>query len=161
VFEAIEINELNRDQGADVVLKDIWIDTDRTREGAILAQLYNKANDQDKALVQRYSLTAICHGDVWIHEAVVDDTEKALMRNLPSPDSVFILRANSVSESQSGTGSEALRAMTRLGHQDVDLKYAHKTHYRIVFKEKGITIDRIPTLHRVLETLIETVDGAL
>jgi hypothetical protein len=111
VFEAIEINELGYDQGADVVLKDIWIDTDRTREGAILAQLYDEANDQDKTLVQRYLLTAICHGDVWIHGAVVDDTEKGLMRNLLIPDSMFILQATSVSENQSGTGSEALHAM--------------------------------------------------
>jgi hypothetical protein len=50
---------------------------------------------------------------------------------------------------------------TRLDRQHENLKYAHKTHYRIVFKEKGITIDRIPTLRGVLETLIETVDGAL
>ncbi|KAN0109362.1 hypothetical protein V8E52_009406 [Russula decolorans] len=39
------------------------------------------------------------------------------------------------------------------------LKYAHKTHYRIVFKEKGITIDRIRSLPDVMTVLTETVSA--
>lgn len=33
VFEAIEIDVHDREKGLPVVLKDIWIDHDRTREG--------------------------------------------------------------------------------------------------------------------------------
>jgi hypothetical protein len=47
------------------VLKDTWIDSDRTREGNILASLHAAANDEDKQLVEKHFLTTICHGDVW------------------------------------------------------------------------------------------------
>ena len=39
-------------------------------------------------------------------------------------------------------------------------RYAHKTHYRIVFKEQGVTIDRIKSLPQVMQIFSETVGGA-
>ena len=82
VFEAIEIDGRGCEIGSHVVLKDIWIDHDRTREGIILAQLYDEAGDEDKELVKKHFLTVICHGDVWTEPEVLDDTENGLMRGL-------------------------------------------------------------------------------
>jgi hypothetical protein len=64
------------------VLKDIWIDSDRTREGNILALLYAAANDKDRQLIEKHFLTTICHGDVWTELGILDDTANALMRGL-------------------------------------------------------------------------------
>ena len=82
VFKAIEIDDLDREKGSHVVLKDTWIDTDRIREGDILAQLYDEAQGDDKLLVEKYFLTTVCHGDVQLNSEAVDDTKQGLMRGL-------------------------------------------------------------------------------
>ena len=67
----------------------MWIDSDPTREGVILGQLYDEADDEDKVLVKKHFLTTICHGDVWTG-AAVDDTADGLMRRLKvTKDDVF------------------------------------------------------------------------
>ena len=145
------------------MLKDIWIDSDRTREGDILASLYAAADDEDKLLVEKYLLTTICHGDVWTDTNTLDDTANALMRGLnitPGHYSLFRLQQKpSFQNYEPPSGSEGLRA-TALQARHTHLEYAQKTHYRIVFKEKCITIDRIKSLPDVMSVLTETVSGA-
>ena len=163
VFEAIEIDRQGCEIGSPVVLKDIWIDHDRTREGISLAQLYDEADDEDKELVKKHFLTVVCHGDVWTEPDILDDTEIGLMRGLKAPiDSMFELQQKQlvVSKHQAASGSQGLRATSRLHAPHPTLKYMHKTHYRIVFKEKGVTIDLIPSLPEVMKVLTETVTGA-
>lgn len=163
VFEAIEIDEHGHEIGTNVVLKDIWIDKDRAREGTILAQLYDEAKGNDKALVQKYFLTTVCHGDVWLDEKVADDTEESIMRGLKTTDTMFSLRFlidGSISLSNTSTRPQSLHAMNLLKDWS-PTKYAHKAHYRIVFREQGIMIHRVPSFHDVLKTLMDTVDGLL
>jgi hypothetical protein len=163
VFEAIEIDGQGCEMGSPVVLKDIWIDHDRTREGIILAQLYDEADDEDKELVKKHFLTVICHGDVWTELDVLDDTENGLMRGLKvTMDSMFELQQKQlvVSKHQAASGLQGLCVTSRLHAPHPNLKYTHKTHYRIVFKEKGVTIDLIPSLPEVMKVLTETVTGA-
>lgn len=163
MFEAIETDTNGTPKGSPVVLKDIWIDHDRTREGDILALLHAEADDEDKRLVEKHFLTAICHGDVWTELNVLDDTENALMRGLKvTTDRQFKLQRKHlvIPKHEPASGSEGLRAISRLQAPHSHLKYAHKTHYRIVFKEKGITIDLIKSLPDVMTVLIETVNGA-
>jgi len=134
------------------VLKDIWVDSDRTREGNILALLHAAANDEDKQLLEKHFLTTICHGDVWTELDILDDTANTLMRGwniATGRDSIFKLRRELfILNYKLPSGSES------------HLRYTHKTHYRIVFKEKGITIDRIRSLPDVMTVLTETVSGA-
>ena len=69
-----------------VMLKNIWVDSDRTREGNILALLRAVTNDEDsRQLVEKHFLTTICHGDVWTETDIHDDTANTLMRgsNIP------------------------------------------------------------------------------
>jgi hypothetical protein len=75
VFKAVEIDGNGVPNGPPVVLKDIWIDSDCTREGNILALLHAAAADD-------HFLTTICHGDVWTKFGILDDTANALMRGL-------------------------------------------------------------------------------
>ena len=146
------------------MLKDTWIDSDRTREANILALLYAAADDEDKPLFQKHFLTPICHGDVWTESDILDDTANALMRGLritPDHDSLFKLqRRPSIPNHEPPCGSDGFRAVSRVQAPHLHLSYAHKTHYRAVFKEKGITIDRIKSLPDVMTVLTETVSGA-
>jgi Fungal protein kinase len=159
VFKAVEIDKDDKETGSIVVLKDIWIDHDRTREGDILAELCKGAVEEDKLLVKEYFLTTVCHGDVWIKEAV-DDTAKGLMRGLSLNTNTFPLhRTWNPRPRIVPSGSEGLRATGRLHTLPSTLWYPHKTHYRIVFKEIGVTIDRLTTLDEVVKTLIGIVSG--
>ena len=163
VFEAIEIDENDKEKGSPVVLKDIWIHRDRLREGEILAQLYEEADEDDKKLVKKYFLTTLCHGDVFVEPDVRDDTEN-LMRGLEtSPDSVFELQEESSMDSRYNTfasGSRSLSAINRI--PDVphpNLTYSPKMHYRIVFEENGETIDSLRKLPDVMKILGDIVAG--
>ena len=163
VFEAAEIDKHGLENGSDVVLKDVWIDHDRAREGSILNQLYDEADDGDKKLVRKYFLTTVCHGDIWMEPGVVDDTENGLMRGLDtSTDSVFVLQREEpvISTEDPVHGLERVRATSRLHVTHPIFRYPHKTHYRIVFKERGITIDLIPSIPDVMTILAETATGA-
>ena len=150
VFEAVEIDGDGDSNGSPVVLKDIWIDSDRMREGNILASLHSAADDKDKQLLKSYFLTTICHGDVWTTLDILDDTANALMRGLniaSGRGSLFKLQQKPfIPNHEPPSGSAGLRATSRVQAPHSHLRYAHKTHYRIVFKEKGITIDRMRSL---------------
>ena len=146
------------------MLKDIWIDSNRKREGDILAQIYSKTNTEDKTLVEKYFLTIICHGDVWTAPKLLDDTEHGLMCGLKiTTDRVFQLQRKQLTlkKRETITGSEGLQAISRLPAPHLNLKYAHKTHYHIFFKEKGTTIDCIRGLPDVMTILAGTVAGAI
>ena len=149
VFEAVELDRNGEPNGPHVVLKDMWIDSDRMREGTILTSLYEAAEDEDKRLVEKHSLTTICHGDVWTEVDILDDTANALMRGFSIA---------------SGHDSHFELPWTpypyRLHSSHSRLRYADKTHYRIVFKEICITIGHIRSLPDVMVVLVETVAGS-
>lgn len=171
VFKAVE---LGRDgyprDSPHVVLKDIWIDSDRDREGTILTSLHEAANDNDKHLVEEHFLTAVCHGDVWISPTradILDDTANALMRKLDiASDHGSKFRLQRVitiipptptpSGSKSNPISESVCAQTFPPHK----RYPPKTHYRIVFKEVAEPICQVKELGQVMKALSDTVVGA-
>ena len=163
VFEAVEIDGSGNPNGSPVVLKDTWIDSNRTREGNVLALLHKEANCEDRKLIEKHFLTAICHGDVWTELHICDDTANSLMRGLDITSdhvSLFKLQVNPFMRTyESMSGSESSQESRRVRAPHSHLRYTHKTHYRIVFKEKGITIDRIRSLPKVMEVLSETVGG--
>ena len=145
------------------MLKDIWINNDRTREGAILAQLYDEADAEDKKLLKKYFLTTVCHGDVRIGPNI-DDTENGLMHGLSRDKcNLFQLQKESVQqirrEGNGASGSQGLRATSRLHDQRPAVTYMHKTHYRIVFEEKGVPIDEVRKLADVMKGLVGIVTG--
>ena len=164
VFEAVEIDGNGNPSGSPVVLKDTWVDSDRTREGNVIALLHTEANCEDRKLIKKHFLTTICHGDVWTDPDIRDDTANSLMRGLDITSdhvSLFKLQVKPFSRTyESLSGSESSKEYCRVRAPHPYLSYAHKTHYRIVFKEKGITIDRVKKLPEVMTVLGETVGGA-
>ena len=145
------------------MIKDIWIDSDRMREGNIVASLHAAANDEEKELVEKRFLTTICHGDVWIEPDTLDDTANALMRGLNiarDHDSLFKLQQKpSIPTHDPPSGSDHLRVTTRVQVPRLNLGYADKIHYRVVFKEQCTTIDKMRSLPDVMTVLSETVGG--
>lgn len=141
------------------MVKDLWIDDDRMREGAILTQLYDEADEEGKKLVKKHFLTTICHGDVWVKSGVIDDTKNSLMRSLELPMSEFHLQQKHLSIPELASGSTAC-VTSRLSLQEPNRTYGPKTHYRIVFKEFGYTIDLVSRYHDIIKTLLDTVTGA-
>ena len=126
------------------MLKDAWVDSDRTREGDILSALYEAANVKDKVLVRRHFHTTVCHGEVLTEMNIVDDTSNTLMRVLNI----------TVYPDLGHYYSESLYNLWKLIK-----KYKPKTHYRVVFQEKGRRIDCLNTLPEVMKVLNETVNG--
>ena len=85
------------------------------------------------------------------------------MRGLKTtPHSVFELQEKPSIDSKHkvASGSQSLRAMSRLHVPHPNLTYARKIHYRIVFKENGITIDLLKNLSDVMKVLVDIVAGA-
>ncbi len=164
VFEAVELDGNGEPIGSHVVLKDTWIDNDRAREGNILTSLHLAAQGEDKQLMEKSFLTTICHGDVWTGFGLLDDNAKTLMRGLDiekDRDSLFQLqRKSTIQRGRSAPRSESLRASSSVQVPHSNKTYAHKTHYRIVFKEIGTTIDRVRSLPEVMKVLTETAGGA-
>jgi hypothetical protein len=123
------------------------------------------ADDNDKPLVQKHFLTAVCHGDVWTTFDHLDDTANGLMRGLNIPPDhrpLFELEVQPLMQDNrtTPTGSEDLREATR--HQVLPpyKRYGHKTHYRIVFEEQGTPISGLKRIPDVMNVLADTVNGA-
>ena len=163
VFEAVEIDENGDPNGSPVVLKDTWVDSDRTREGNVIALLHTEANCEDRKLIEKHFLTTVCHGDVWTELDILDDTANSLMRGLDISSayvSRFKLQMNPFMQTYESRSGQSSWEYSRVQVTYPKLRYSHKTHYRIVFKEKGITIDCVMRLPDVMTVLGETVGGA-
>jgi hypothetical protein len=79
----------------------------------------------------------------------------------PHHHSLFQLQQKPLIQShEPPSGSEALRAVSRIQAPRSYLRHAHKTHYRIVFKEKGITVDCMKSFRDVMTILTGAVSGA-
>ena len=147
-----------------MVLKDTWIDSDRNREGKVLASIKAAVDGEDKILFERNFLTRICDGNVYTDLGTLDDTAH-LMRELniaPNHASLFeVQRMPNSKSDEPPSGAQGIWAMTtNVKALKLHPKYAPKTHYRIVFKEKCIPIYQIKSLPDVMTVLIETVRGA-
>lgn len=150
VFEAVELDQDGNPSNTRVALKDIWIDSDRKREGEILTLLHEAANDVDKHLIKEHFLTTVCHGDVWTDDrtGILDDTANALMRklNFAPDDWEFELQRDPIRSTSTPTVSEGLHETICARSSRPYVRYAHKTHYRIVFAEVGNSLDRMMEL---------------
>jgi hypothetical protein len=131
--------------------------------GAVKAVGQNPPFRSGPQLVEKYFLTTLCHGDVWTESDDLDTTEIALMRGLDlTTGGRFRLQREhlAIPKKEPASGSKGLRTTTRLQAPHLHRTYPHKTHYRIVFKEKGVTIDLLKSLPEVITVLTETVNGA-
>src|ERR1700722_16724701 len=84
VFLAHPLDENGEVDGDPVVLKDAWVDVTRPREGQIREALLEAADEQDREVLERHTMTVLYSGDVLIN-GEPDNTHK-MLRNLSIPN---------------------------------------------------------------------------
>lgn len=166
VYEAYDISDGSK---TPVVIKDIWVDVNRTLEGDIIADVLESSAEDEKSLF----LTVLCHGIVQI-DGGHDLTESLnIMRGLKlstgghgmgtggrSQPGVFVLqlRKKMPEPSEKASSHSAIHSdkmalfstnvLPYSGEEsdspsELDFYTSSKAHYRIVFKELGESLHHL------------------
>lgn len=141
------------------VLKDIWVDSTREREGHLIAQiLADAARETQDGSLGEYFLSVVCHGDVYVDgrpdTTQVVDAMYDFILDLPSSGDI---RANEeIHRTRTKTGTVADGT---LGDNSKRIKHSQKTHYRIVFREVGKPLRLVRTLSHVYKALADVTKG--
>ncbi|KAI0946838.1 hypothetical protein AcW1_010392 [Taiwanofungus camphoratus] len=164
VWEAKKL-ENGEECGEPVVLKDSWIDSDRTREGVLYGELRDSDTSTDfQNAMKTFIMTAICNGDVYIN-GEVDDTQMLMTRGqrIPRDCSKFTVQltrppaAQFSHSSRLATGYHHSPEEYRGKHSAPPRVYHPKTHYQIVFKEVCKPISTVTSLATVFKLLSQAI----
>lgn len=160
VWKAVEIGR-RADPKKVFIIKDTWIDSDRTREGDVMTQILQDAtSDTHRAALEKIFLTVVCHGDVQWHGHTSKtrhlDEFKLFATQLAPQDSQ---RHESDSfRTRQTTGTCADRAFSRNAADEEKrpeylIQYHAKTQYRIVFEEVGTPLHGLTSPGKIFEAL--------
>ena len=152
-------------------LKDVWVETDRKREGAILADLFTKIRSDTQGQsfedARRHFLTVECHGDVTIDNR--DDHTKyfwggqdfpAEYEEMQLPTTLTRRARASKASYLSSTGGVWVNPLTRLPAKR-KLRVSNRAHYRIVFEEVGVAAHSLNSLPDACKALYDAVEGSV
>ena len=142
------------------VLKDYWVDSDRTREGDALAQIIAADTTQE---LEDHLLTVLAHGDVFIDEQV-DNTRQIMTRGVDPPVGTRFnlrlpnrpLKTNSRILKTAAPSNAQLQTATEVEYGQV-IEYHPKSRYRIVFYERCTPLYKIVSLHAAYDCLVQLV----
>ncbi|KAI0924857.1 hypothetical protein AcV7_007226 [Taiwanofungus camphoratus] len=166
VWEAKKL-ENGEECGEPVALKDSWIDSDRTREGALYGELRASDTSTDfQDAMKTFIMTVICEGDVYIN-GEIDDTRTLMTRGqgIPKNSSHFTVQ---LTWPPAAKLSQSSRVTTGYHHSpeeymwklpDPPRVYHPKAHYRIVFKEVCKPIYTVPSLATVFQLIAQVIRG--
>lgn len=148
------------------VLKDVWIDSGRQREGDILARLRADAengSETHRKILKEFFLTVQAHGDVFIGDTPDTTIKEKVRALLRSKGTRFVLDVLDYDKIQQQMESESVPpAVTGTHHSAQDFRnklrvqyvtYSQKSRYRIVFDEVCTPLYKLPVLKDVLRTL--------
>jgi len=180
VFKAYSDSDPTRS----VVLKDVWLEDDRTEEGSLLESLRAAMVEmQTQGTVfpgnkdpSAYFLTVSAHGRVKVSGQTEDHTTNVMMRgsSLPSDLDYFTTprrRASQVRDSHAigsdrgysvGHTPVVSRDVAALLHANLPRKsprFQARIHYRIIFNEVGRTIHNLHNLSDVHKCLVDVTIG--
>ncbi|KAI0341450.1 hypothetical protein BDW22DRAFT_1430104 [Trametopsis cervina] len=151
VWKGREIDKKGDMTGNIVVVKDYWVDDDRTREGDTLAAIRQAAQASDNPLhkerFDRHFLHVVCHGDVYIN-GEKDNTFSLMRKSAPLPSDLPPYELKRL-EGAVGVAKKAL------------VEHSSKTHCRIMFLECGETIDKLTSVKKICKALHEANTGLL
>lgn len=125
------------------VLKDVWVSSDRSREGDILHKIKELLGADHSAL--KHFLTVLTHGDVYI-KSTADDTFSHIRRGAELPIIQWLSATTKVldplKQSKSNlSASSSTGGVPTPSHPNIDIFSPHlelkRNHYRIVFEEIG------------------------
>lgn len=154
------------------VLKDVWIDSDRVREGKVINDILSSTEDTEiKAELAAILLTKETHGDVYVG-GVVDHTIDGPSRDkyIRNNTTKFFLRHESPSSStDTNTRSTIVIDMPVGSCNDgpapkpkevaEPIYYHSKFHYRIVFEEECATLHSIKSMRATVFVLTNACLG--
>jgi hypothetical protein len=169
VYDKVDANKVS------LALKDVWVEEDRAREGAVFEDLFKKILDQDGDQklqdVKSHFITPVNHTDVTIGDRP-DHTKDLIMHGQhPSlePDSMS-LAIGALTRRKASHHSEHSRR-SAIGNVPVlesplkrtvrprDASIPCRVHYRMVSAEVGIAIHDLPSLRDVVQSLGDAVKG--
>jgi hypothetical protein len=156
VFEARLLDAKGNETGDPVAIKDVWLDNNRDREGDIMEEIFNEVSSEDKIKLQQYLLTTECHGDVLIGGEQDQTTQKSTF----GAAAEFHLQSTSLIPQRSLTSSVGLAPSVHMrAPSEPSREYPQKVHYRIVFKEVGVSLYKVRSLASVFRSLYDTISG--
>ena len=164
---AYEIKEVDNGmlKGDTLALKDCWVDNDRELEGDILANILLDCKNEERELF----LTLVVHGLVEVDGAGTKDHIKAVMlRGLDvhqgnlkyqfkHPDEMEQDTASPDKVSSGLPRSSAFVPIARMLREENEHHWKH--HYRIVFKEVGISLYEIKSIRDAFQALADVTKG--
>ncbi|KAI0085288.1 hypothetical protein BDY19DRAFT_909100 [Irpex rosettiformis] len=161
VWRGKQADEKGRPTGHNMVIKDCWIDSDRKREGDILAEILDAAktspNPDHLPNIKNHFLTVVHHGDVLVDG--VKDTTLSLRRGTEFPEPrqfLDLVRSSATKEVEKPpVGLVTLDKDTVVwlrGFRSDD-----KSHYRIVFdsEESCDPIDTLTSAHGIWNAMVD------
>ena len=159
-------------QPVEVVMKDYWVDSNRIREADIRLEILKDAHtEEDRKLLRRHLLTPLYSGDVVIEEDV--DSTCALRRSASlsaceGMKMVSLVRSSPTTIDHNAVMEDIPHAPWGSGaipqgpiSQARIVLIDDKSHHRIVFKEKGVTIEHLTRVSKVILAGMQALNGEL
>ncbi|KAI0085368.1 hypothetical protein BDY19DRAFT_996900 [Irpex rosettiformis] len=167
VWRGKKADEKGRPAGHNTVIKDCWIDTDRKREGDILAEILEAArtstNPDHLVNIKNHFLTVVHHGDVLVDG--VKDTTLSLRRGTDFPEPRKFLNLERCSSTTKEVDKPPVGIVT-LDKNTVNWlnkfeRADDKSHYRIVFdsEENCDPIDTLTSGRAIWGAMIDALTG--
>ena len=161
---AYEIKEVDNGmlKGDTLALKDCWVDNDRELEGDILANILLDCKDEERELF----LTLFIHGLVEVDGTGTKDHIRAIMlRGLDVHQDNIKYQIEQLDEDMASPNkvssglsrSRAFAPIDRILREDKKNQWKH--HYRIIFKEVGISMYEIRSIRDAFQALIDVTKG--
>ncbi|KAI0341438.1 hypothetical protein BDW22DRAFT_1485428 [Trametopsis cervina] len=164
VWKGRQVDREGNVTGNIVVVKDCWIDDDRTREGDILAAIEKAAQASDNPLhkerFDRHFLHVVCHGDVYI-DGEKDNTLALMRKSAPLPSSLppYELKRLEAAVAVANPPVGSVQGDLDVSKKKAMVEHGAKTRYRIVFQECGKTIDKLTSAMKICKALHEANTG--
>ena len=160
VWDVILVEDAMEKPDQSGVLKDYWVDSDRTREGDALAQIITADTTQE---LEGYLLTVLAHGDVFIDEQP-DNTRQITTRGVDPPVGtrfnlrlpVRPLKMNSRVTMAAAPLNAQFQTATEVKYGQA-IEYHAKSRYRIVFLERCTPLYKIVSLCAAYNCLAELI----
>ena len=166
VWEVRELDSEGKERSTPLVLKDVWIDSDRKSEGAILYAVHSKDGvpEDVREMLDKFFVHVENEGNVYV-DGVPDHTRNVMLKGHTLPedlDRVFVpadLRGRPMVGSAHLDVQGSAAVAPAENEPEPPPPYAGKYHYRIVYKELGKTIRQVSSLSEAFGHLSDVVTG--
>ncbi|KAI0086025.1 hypothetical protein BDY19DRAFT_996211 [Irpex rosettiformis] len=152
----------------EMVMKEYWVDSDRMREAEIWRRILEDAvTEEDRELLKRHLLTPLYSGDVVV-DGKLDTTDRLRNHATISADDGFKMAPLTRDSRQTNPNYSAIEASQGFGAIPPWLVSPaiprivvldDKSHHRIIFKEKGVTIEHLTTVSLVLHAAMQALNA--